>query len=83
LIVVVGVLFVWRLLRSGHARISAWGARIGVVLILQVVLGIVTVMHAAPLDLALLHQAMALVVVGALVHARFEIAYPSEQKITA
>ncbi|MEM6660919.1 MAG: COX15/CtaA family protein [Pseudomonadota bacterium] len=83
LIVVVGVLFVWRLLRSGHARISAWGARIGVVLILQVVLGIVTVMHAAPLDLALLHQAMAMVVVGALVHARFEIAYPSEQKITA
>ena len=83
LIVMLAVLFMIRFARSGHAKIRAWGVRVAVVAIVQAVLGIVTVMNATPLDLALMHQAVALVLVGALVHARFEAAYPSEQKITA
>ena len=47
----------------------------------QVMIGIVTVMHASPLGLAILHQAGALVVVALLIRTKFEIAYPSEQKI--
>ena len=83
LIVILAVLFVWRASRAGHDKVRAWGRRVGIVVLAQVVLGIVTVMHAAPLGLALAHQALALALIGALVHARFEIAYPSEQKISA
>ena len=81
LILVVAVLFVMRCARAGHAKIRAWGVRVGITVAAQVVMGIVTVMHAAPLGLALVHQALALILVGALIHARFEIAYPSEQRI--
>jgi cytochrome c oxidase assembly protein subunit 15 len=81
LILVVAILFVMRCARAGHAKIRAWGVRVGVTVLAQVIMGIVTVMHAAPLGLALAHQALALILVGALIHARFEIAYPSEQKI--
>ena len=83
LTMIVAGLFVWRLGKAGHDKIRAWGRRVGIVVLLQVVLGIVTVMNAAPLGLALAHQAVALLLTGALIHARFEIAYPSEQKITA
>ena len=40
-----------------------------------------TVMHAAPLGLALIHQALALVLFGVLIRTRFEAAYPSEQSV--
>ena len=83
LITVVAALFVWRLGKSGHNKTRAWGRRVGIVVVAQVVLGIVTVMNAAPLGLALMHQALALILIGAIVHARFEVAYPSDQKITA
>ena len=81
LILAVTVLFVLRCLRVAHRKVRAWGWRVGLVILAQVVMGIVTVMHAAPLHLALVHQALALVLVGALIHARFEAAYPSEQRI--
>ncbi len=77
------VLYVLRSLRVAHAKVRAWGLRVGGLVAVQVVLGIVTVMHAAPLGLALAHQLVALVLIGALIHARFEITYPSEQKIRA
>lgn len=73
--------FAWRARRAGHRKVRAWGLRVAVVALVQVVIGIVTVMHAAPLGLALIHQVFALVLMGALVHARFEIAYPAEQRI--
>lgn len=82
-ILLVGAFFALRLMFSGHRKIRGWGTRVGLVLVAQVGVGIVTVMHAAPLGLALIHQALALVLVGALVHARYEVAYPSEQKISA
>ncbi len=47
----------------------------------QVIIGIVTVMNASPLNLAILHQAGALIVIGILMRAKFEIAYPGEQTI--
>ena len=48
----------------------------------QVMIGIVTVMNASPLDIALFHQAGALVVIAVLTRAKFEIAYPGEQRIS-
>ena len=83
LILAVTIAFVIRSGKVAHAKVRAWVRRVGVVVLAQVVLGIVTVMHAAPLGLALAHQALALLLVGALIHARFEIAYPGAQKISA
>ena len=80
-IAVVAILYVARSLRVGHKKVRSWGMRVGIVIAAQVVMGIVTVMNAAPLHLALIHQALALVLIGALVHARFEAAYPGEQRI--
>lgn len=82
-ILVVAIAFVWRSSRVAHAKVRAWGRRVGVLVLAQVVLGIITVMHAAPLHLALVHQGLALILVGALVHARYEIAYPGEQRLSA
>ena len=83
LVLIVAVLFVWRTGQASYDKVRAWGRRVGIVVVLQVILGIATVMHAAPLGLALAHQALALVLIGVLIHARFEIAYPAEQKIRA
>lgn len=80
-ILVAAILFVWRTARVAHAGVRAWGWRVGAIVLVQVALGIVTVMHASPLGLALAHQTVALILTGALVHARFEIAYPAEQRI--
>jgi cytochrome c oxidase assembly protein subunit 15 len=57
-----------RLQRSGAARTGALALAIAVTL--QAMLGIVTLLHQAPLALALLHQAMAVVVLTvAVLHA--------------
>ncbi len=67
--------------RSAMGRVRVLSAWVPVAMLGQVLLGIVTVVHAAPLGWALAHQAGALVVVGVLMRQRFELAYPAEQKI--
>ncbi len=81
LVLAFGLVFVMRTGRSGHGMTRNLGRWIGVAILAQVMVGIVTVMHASPLGLAILHQAGALIVVALLVRTKFEIAYPSEQKI--
>jgi len=81
LVLVLALVLLWRTARSSLAKVRAWGRRIAVLVLAQVALGIVTVMNAAPLWLALCHQALALVLFAALIHARAEIAFPAEQKI--
>ena len=56
LIVILAVLFVLRSGRAGHDKVAAWGRRVGIIILAQAVVGIVTVMHVAPLGLALAHQ---------------------------
>ena len=75
------VVFVMRTGRSGHAATRNLGRWVGVAILGQVLIGIVTVMNASPLDIALAHQAGALVVIAVLMRAKFEIAYPREQRI--
>ena len=81
LIVVLTVFYVIAAGRVAHKRARFWARHVGIMVLLQVVVGIVTVMHAAPLGLALVHQAMALALFGMLIRTRFEAAYPSEQRI--
>ena len=68
---------VWRRARgSAHPRTRfAFNAAI-TALLLQVVLGIVTVLYAAPWHIAILHQALAVVLWVLILRARFLAAYP-------
>ncbi|SDC09991.1 heme A synthase [Ruegeria marina] len=69
--------FAWmRGRRSAHAQTRfAFNAAFAA-LLLQVVLGVVTVLYAAPLHIAILHQLMAVVVFVLILRARFLCAYP-------
>ena len=80
-VLALGLIFALRCGRSGHGAIRNLGRWAGVAILAQVVIGIVTVMHASPLGIAIFHQAGALVVVVVLVRAKFEIAFPGEQSI--
>ena len=75
------IVFMLRCARAGHGAIRNWGRWVFVAVLGQVVLGIVTVMNASPLGLAILHQAGALAVMAVLVRAKFEIAYPRPESI--
>jgi heme a synthase len=80
LLVVVTGLFLWRA-RTGHRGVRRWVLLTGAAVLVQAGIGIVTVLNAAPLGLALLHQAGALLVAFVLLRARFAAAYPAEQRI--
>ena len=81
LVLAFGIVFVLRCGRSGHGATRNLGRWTGVAILAQVVIGIVTVMNGSPLEIALFHQAGALVVIAVLMRAKFEIAYPGEQAI--
>jgi cytochrome c oxidase assembly protein subunit 15 len=75
------IVFALRCGRSGHAATRNLGRWVGVIVLAQVLLGIVTVMHGSPMGIAAFHQAGALAVVALMVRAKFEIAYPREERI--
>jgi cytochrome c oxidase assembly protein subunit 15 len=59
---------VWRQSRAGgFAGVNGWLPRIGVLVLLQVALGITTLLTFVPLPLALGHQALAFMLAGATV----------------
>lgn len=70
-------LFAWaRGRRSAHGRTRfAFNAALAALLV-QVVLGIATVLYAAPWPVAILHQLMAVLVFTLILRARFLAAYP-------
>ncbi|GAB4382642.1 heme A synthase [Albidovulum sp.] len=70
-------LHVWlRARRSAHPATRGAFALAAAVLVVQVVLGIVTVVHAAPLTLALIHQLGAIALWVAVIRARHRALYP-------
>ncbi|MGB0928892.1 MAG: COX15/CtaA family protein [Pikeienuella sp.] len=82
-LVVVAVLFALKGRKSGHGRISYWATALTLGVLFQGVWGIATLLHAAPVHLAIFHQLFALGLLGLSMRAKFEMAYPSEQKIRA
>jgi len=55
----------WRRWRAGgFAGVHGWPPRIALLVLLQVVLGILTLLHAVPISLAVGHQAMAFMLAG-------------------
>lgn len=66
---------------AGLVAIKNWASWAMVAAFGQVALGIITVLNAAPLHLAIAHQALALVLFALMIRARFEAAYPGRQEI--
>lgn len=71
-----GLALWWQGRRSAQARTRAAFNMMAAILVLQVALGIVTVMNAAPLALALAHQLGAVALWVALLRTRFLARYP-------
>lgn len=80
LLLALSLLFIWRG-RTGHRVVRRWVRLTAAAIWVQAVIGIATVMHGAPLGLALIHQAGALMVTYVVLRTRFEAAYPREQRI--
>ncbi|MDG1208580.1 MAG: COX15/CtaA family protein [Paracoccaceae bacterium] len=83
LLLVVAVIFAIKGRRSGHKAVAFWSTMLLVGVAAQAVLGIATLIHAAPLTLSSKHQFGALLLLMLALRAKFEMAYPSEQKISA
>jgi heme a synthase len=59
---------VWRQYRAGgFDGVHGWLPRIGILVLVQVALGIMTLLHAVPISLAVGHQAMAFMLAGATI----------------
>ena len=72
----------WRSRSSAMAVVRTRFEWMMVIMFGQVVLGIVTVLYAAPVYVALVHQLGAVVLFVLTLRARFEAGYPTEQKIS-
>jgi cytochrome c oxidase assembly protein subunit 15 len=71
----------WRAYVAGHAGAKFWAGTMTALMAAQVVLGVVTVLHAAPLNLAIIHQTGAIALWAAALRLRFETRFPAEEKI--
>jgi cytochrome c oxidase assembly protein subunit 15 len=67
--------------RSALDHIRGAFAAMAAMLVLQVALGIVTVLHGAPWPIAIFHQLGAVALFALIVRARFAALYPLPQKI--
>lgn len=81
LLAALGLLAYLRSRKSSMVAIRGAFAAMLAVLALQIVLGVVTVMYAAPIPLALLHQLGAVALFTLIIRARFAALYPKAQKI--
>ena len=69
--------------KSGHRATGAWATWLLAGVVLQAIIGIATLLTAAALELAILHQLGALALLALALRVKFETAYPGEQKISA
>ena len=83
LLVVVGLVVWWRARASAHAGTRTAFHLAGAALVAQLVLGIATVIHAAPWQLAIAHQGLAIVLFVLIIRARFVAQYPPAQRLRA
>jgi cytochrome c oxidase assembly protein subunit 15 len=58
---------VWRQYRAGgFGEVHGWLPRLGILILIQIALGIATLLHAVPISLAVGHQALAFMLAGAV-----------------
>lgn len=69
--------------RSPHAATRSAYTLAGALVFLQMVMGVVTVMHSSPLHIAIFHQIGAILVFAAVLRARFLARFPIERSLRA
>lgn len=79
---VLGIYAWWRSRSSAMSGIKRRFDWVMVAMFAQVVLGIFTVIYAAPVEIAIVHQLGAVVLFVITLQAQFEASYPTEQKIS-
>ncbi|MEL7461263.1 MAG: heme A synthase [Pseudomonadota bacterium] len=77
----VGIAVWLRARRSASKHIRTAFLAIVLMMSVQMLLGIMTVLYAAPWPLAILHQFFAVVLVGLILNARFQALYPRAQSV--
>jgi cytochrome c oxidase assembly protein subunit 15 len=80
-LVVIGLLAWWRSRASALADIRRAFDAMALMLLAQLGLGIVTVIHGAPWQVAIVHQLGAVALFTLVIHARFAALYPRPQRI--
>ena len=80
-LLLLGAVYWWRMRGAAHAGLKRRADWVLAMMFGQVVLGIVTVIHAAPLSWSILHQAGAVALWLLALRARFEAGWPAEEKI--
>ncbi|MEO1599804.1 MAG: COX15/CtaA family protein [Pseudomonadota bacterium] len=83
LVALVALIAAWRLAAARVPGLGTLGAAVLTAVASQVAIGIVTVIKAAPLEWAIMHQAGALVLILVLMLARFRAAYPPATRLAA
>ena len=78
---VLGAIAWWRSRSSAQSSIRGAFAAMMAMLAVQVGLGILTVLHGAPLPLAIIHQLGAILLFTLILRARFAALYPRAQRI--
>ncbi|WP_339107398.1 heme A synthase [Thioclava sp. GXIMD4216] len=78
---VFGMVVVLKARKSAHPNTKGAFMAMGAMLLCQVILGIVTVMHAAPMPLGLAHQFGAVILWVLIIRARFHARYPVVQSV--
>ena len=73
---VFGIVVYLRAKASAHKLTRLAFGKIGLLLVVQMVLGVVTVMNSSPWNLAILHQFTAILLWLAVIHGRFLAGYP-------
>ena len=80
LFVVVSIIW-WNNRRSPYSKIRIASNYLMIIVVVQMLLGIVTVLYSAPLSLASLHQFTAILFILAFINLFFKTYYPVNQKI--
>lgn len=81
LLFVVGLVFFLRARKSSLRKTRATWHAVIAMLVLQIILGIVTVMHSSPWYLAIMHQLGAVALWVFIIRARHQNAYPAQQSV--
>ncbi|MDB6179212.1 COX15/CtaA family protein [Paracoccus sp. Z330] len=81
LLAVFGLVVWMRSRRSPHPVTRGAFSAMVVMLAAQIALGIMNVIHASPLPLALIHQFGAIMLIGMIIRARFNARYPRETSV--
>jgi cytochrome c oxidase assembly protein subunit 15 len=81
LVLAFGLYIGFKAAKSALKGVRKWHARMGMALLAQIILGIITVVNIAPWHLAIAHQFLAVVLFVLALRARFEAGYPRPESL--